>query len=532
MRYKILILLLIGLCSAAFTAEPLANKNIDGLYVRSIEQMLRLEPEEVDIGTAALIIAEQWSDFVHGVKYQVELDDMAYELQDRIAKADLKERFRAIPIINEYLFEELEFKAVKEAKDPNDLFLNTVIDNRRGYCLSLSILYLSLCERLGLPMHGVVVPGHFFVRYDDGINRFNIETTSNGANPKDEYYLDKYCAALDMEETLYMQNLNKLESIGCLFNNFGNIYIEIDDYEQAQIALETAIEINPGLAESHTNLGNVLLHQGKINDAIYEYELALDILGEDSKIYNNLGNAYMRKDWLNEAMGSFEKVIELEPDDESGYINLAGVYMKKQLLDKAIVYLNEAISINPKRSDIRTQKADILFDQKKYEKSIKEYDFAIKVNNKDVQAIFGKALCYNKLGMTKQEIASYKKVLKVKPDMIPALANLGTIYYNKGQYDQAIDYYKVALEAEPSNPNISFNIGASYGNLGKHDFSVPYFENAIKHLPAMAEAHYHLAIAFYNLKEYPKAYEHLTAAKKLGLAVDEKIEKAIQKKVK
>ena len=189
--------ILLLLAASLAIATPLANENSTGLYVRSIEQILRLEPEEIDIGTAALIVAEEWSELVHGRKYQQILDDMAYEVQSRIAEKGLEGNFQAAQILNNYLFTELGFTAVKEADYPEDLFLHTVIDNKQGYCLSLSILYLSISERLGLPVNGVVVPGHFFVRYEkDGI-RFNIETTN---------YCNMKCVMC--ARTIYMKRKN------------------------------------------------------------------------------------------------------------------------------------------------------------------------------------------------------------------------------------------------------------------------------------------------------------------------------------
>jgi len=174
------ILVLSATCASG-DGEPLANAGKEGLYAKSVEQVLRLAPEEVDLATAVLIISEQWSDIVEGRRYLRELDDMAFEVRRRIKSKGLRANFKAIPLINEYLFDELGFKAVKEASNPEDLFLHTVLDKRRGYCLSLSVLYLSIGERLGLPLYGVVVPGHFFVRYDDGRVRFNIETTKRQA---------------------------------------------------------------------------------------------------------------------------------------------------------------------------------------------------------------------------------------------------------------------------------------------------------------------------------------------------------------
>ena len=86
--------------------EPLANADRRGLYVRSIEQVLRLHPEEVDLATAALIISERWSKNVYGRRYLQKLDDMASEIRDRLRAKRIPLNYRAIPVINKYLFDE------------------------------------------------------------------------------------------------------------------------------------------------------------------------------------------------------------------------------------------------------------------------------------------------------------------------------------------------------------------------------------------------------------------------------------------
>ena len=123
---------------------PLANDGISGLYARSIEQVLRLRENEVDLATAVLIVSENWSDMVYGRRYLSRLDDMAREIRERLREKKIPTNYRAIPVINEYLFEELRFTSLSEATDPNSLFLHTVLDKKEGYCLSLSVLYLSI----------------------------------------------------------------------------------------------------------------------------------------------------------------------------------------------------------------------------------------------------------------------------------------------------------------------------------------------------------------------------------------------------
>ncbi len=140
---------------------PLANEDKPGLYARSIEQVLRLSEDEVDLATAALIISEQWSDMVEGRRYLSTLDDMALEIRDRLSRQKLRTNFRAIPVINKYLFDELGFQSISEANDPNDLFLHSVLDKKQGYCLSLSILYLSLPNGLVFLYMGWLCRGIF-----------------------------------------------------------------------------------------------------------------------------------------------------------------------------------------------------------------------------------------------------------------------------------------------------------------------------------------------------------------------------------
>ena len=64
------------------------------------------------------------------------------------------------------LFEEEGFRGNRmEYYDPRNSFLNNVIDRRMGIPITLSIVYLEVGWRLGIPLHGVNFPGHFLVRY-------------------------------------------------------------------------------------------------------------------------------------------------------------------------------------------------------------------------------------------------------------------------------------------------------------------------------------------------------------------------------
>jgi len=514
-----------GECTLCLADEPLANDNLSGLYVRSIEQVLRLKPDQIDIGIAALIVSEAWSDMVAGRRYQQELDDMAIEIRSRL-KTD-KPGANAIPVINAYLFDELKFKAIDKADDPEDLFLHSVMDRRRGYCLSLSILYLAIGERLGLPLYGVVVPGHFFVRYDDGRLRFNIETTSKGGTAKDDYYIKKFNVPRN-GDTLYMVDLNKLQTLGCFFNNLGNVYNDVANYDQAMAALQCAVQINPMLAESRMNLGNIYLMKDRVDDAIVEYQQALKINPDDAKIHNNLGNAYQKRGWLGDALAEHTAAVRLDPKFVDAYRNLAATYRKLNNPAKAKTALLQAIELEPKNALLYCELADVYSQFDDCGEAIPRYEKALALDLDLAEAYFGKGVCFGKLGQTGEEINAYRKALAINPNMLAALANLGNAYFAKGSYKEAIEKYQRAIQISPDDAKLYYNLGISYSGRGEYEKAVKAILKAVGLDPEMADAHYALAFAYYKMKDYNSAAKYIKMAEQLGTKIDPDLLKAIE----
>jgi len=499
--------------------KPLANENRPGLYARSIEQVLRLREDEVDLATAALIVSENWSDMVNGRGYITTLDNMAMEIRERFERKGIKTDYRVIPEINKYLFDELGFQSLSEANDPNSLFLHTVLDEKRGYCLSLSVLYLSLAERLGLPMYGVVVPGHFFVRYDDGKMRFNIETTGNGGSATDEQYIEKFNVPQSNRDSIYLKNLNKIQTLGCFFNNLGNSYDKIGDIDSALKAYKKAVEINPSLSESRVNVGNIYLKKGQVLVAIKEYQKALRINPNDSTTHNNLGNAYTEQGRFGYAVSEYQRAIDLDPEFIDSYRGLAIAYNKQERFTAAISVLKRAIALAPKDANCYSQMGEAYKNMDSYNMAISYFNKAIDIEPNLIEAYYGLAVCYRKKDMVDDEILAYQNVLAIKPGEYAALVNLGNAYFGLERYNEAIIQYEKAVDIQPGEAMLYYNLGAAYSNNKDYKSSVTEYLKAIGIDPTIGDAHFGLAFGFYNLKDYESAWKHIKIAQKLGVKV-------------
>ena len=65
-----------------------------------------------------------------------------------------------------HLFDDLGFTGNREQySDPRNSYLHEVLDRRTGIPISLSVVMLEVGRRLGVPLAGVGMPGHFLVRH-------------------------------------------------------------------------------------------------------------------------------------------------------------------------------------------------------------------------------------------------------------------------------------------------------------------------------------------------------------------------------
>ncbi len=92
-----------------------------------------------------------------------DVDQMLARLKRRLAP-DASALHR-LKILNRLFFEELGFQGnVNHYHDPDNSFLNAVLQTRRGIPISLSVIWLELAQAIGLQAKGVSFPGHFLVK--------------------------------------------------------------------------------------------------------------------------------------------------------------------------------------------------------------------------------------------------------------------------------------------------------------------------------------------------------------------------------
>lgn len=79
-----------------------------------------------------------------------------------------------VKILNYILFDIHKFGRNKlDFYAPQNSFINQVIETRKGSPISLSIIYLSIAWKLGLPVYGVNLPKNFILAYKDEYRQYD-----------------------------------------------------------------------------------------------------------------------------------------------------------------------------------------------------------------------------------------------------------------------------------------------------------------------------------------------------------------------
>lgn len=201
------------------------TENFGDLFQLRIEDIIH----EIQFSSVQLAlkkwISEGGEDLLEGMiilnRYQYpDLDEL--ELRDEISKIrqdiwlelnDHLTAFEQIKVINHILFEVHGFRGNKKNyHSPQNSFLNQVLHLKKGNPLSLSILYLILAERLDIPMHGVNLPHHFILAYEDRFDIFR-ETDTANAEKQILFYLDPFSKGtiLSKAEIIRFLKRQKLE---------------------------------------------------------------------------------------------------------------------------------------------------------------------------------------------------------------------------------------------------------------------------------------------------------------------------------
>ena len=208
----------------------------------------------------------------------------------------------------------------------------------------------------------------------------------------------------------------------------GNSHFNQGALDEAIVAYNKAIQIDPGYGVPYGNLALTYMTHGQFAEAILLYQKSIELLelDRDKAIsWNGLGNAYRCIGDYGNAVSAYQRAAELDPEtggirDQAddfkpkptrksarGWNDLGALLLKTGALDKAAEAFQKAIELEPKFGKPYGNLARVKAAEGKYSEAVEFYEKAIALLESDKE----KADAWNGLGNAYRKLNDYDKAI-------------------------------------------------------------------------------------------------------------------------
>lgn len=220
-------------------------------FVHAIDR----EDGRIDLAQACLMIAEDAYPGLDVERYLGEIERMALRLRACMPRSSGAEE--RIVALNQFLFEELGYRGnADDYYDPRNSYLNEVMDRKTGIPITLSILYMEVGCRIGLPLEGISFPGHFLVRVRVGAGVLVLDPFSGGAPQSEDELRQRLqrvipegvasgvpVAELPLDQ--FLEPASKRQILSRVLRNLKGIHRETDRPERMLQVLNRMLVVTP-----------------------------------------------------------------------------------------------------------------------------------------------------------------------------------------------------------------------------------------------------------------------------------------------
>ncbi|MCR4348099.1 MAG: tetratricopeptide repeat protein [Sulfuricaulis sp.] len=236
--------------------------NMESLMHERLAQIAKTSEQDLNLAEAALLIAIEEYPGLDVDAYLRQIDELATSVQQRLpAQAGLED---TLVTLNQYLFVEQGFSGDTENyDDPRNSFLNEVLDRKRGIPITLSIIYMEVGRRLGLPLKGVSFPGHFLVKFATREGEVVLDPFSGGSllskEDLEEILEETYGPAESVNAPLerLLTAAGKKEILVRMLRNLKGAYLRREQFDKALSVVDQILLIQPEQPDEVRDRGRI-----------------------------------------------------------------------------------------------------------------------------------------------------------------------------------------------------------------------------------------------------------------------------------
>lgn len=165
---------------------------------------------------------------------------------------------------------------------PENSFLDQVLERKVGLPITLSVVYLEVARRAGIPLYGVPFPGHFLVACSAGDHKLVVDPFHGGEILTEEgckELLERVAPQLRFNPTMLSPAPVELITYRML-SNLRRVYLERDESERGLAVVDLLLMLAPNHPGELRTRASLLANLGAYRAALKDVERCLELSPE------------------------------------------------------------------------------------------------------------------------------------------------------------------------------------------------------------------------------------------------------------
>lgn len=275
-------------------------------------------------------------------------------------------------------------------------------------------------------------------------------------------------------------------------------------------ALETAIKLDPTLAQARSKLGVLDMSQGQVDDAIQNFKKALEIDPQLTEAQVNLATIYDGKGQVKEAETLLRRALESDPRYAQAHFDLGLVLAQQQRFPEAESELDQAVALDSTNLNVQTALAEVEAREGKSESSIGilRKVAATRPNNFQDHLNLGIALADHL--EVEAALAEFTKAVELNPGSAIAHYNRGRLLLDERHFEDAKPELEKAISLDANSGDAVYLLAVTERQLGENEKSLELSQKSVELAPGNPRAYYLLG---QNLSSAKRDQEAIAAWK-------------------
>lgn len=236
--------------------------------VHPFDHLVELRTELVRLDCAALHLARDAYAEINVPAYLERLDLLADEVASLRPGLDATLRYAAMRHV---LVDCHDLRGDEDDYyNPRNGYLNRVIDRGRGMPITVSLVWLEVARRLKWPVHGLAMPGHFLIRFDDRERFVMCDAFRSGCTvtqPDCQRILDHCFDGRVKLKPRFLEPVDTCVILARMLNNLRSIYLANQNWPRLESVLRRLCALEPQQGRHLQELAALHYRQGDVRMA-------------------------------------------------------------------------------------------------------------------------------------------------------------------------------------------------------------------------------------------------------------------------